>query len=316
MLSTTIRNIGYIFLLFTVLNAVAQVPRDTSYTPYSAYKKDVKKYPFIKPVSLQLPQDIHSVYNKVYADRQGRVLHFDAFYPEAGLYYPAVVLIHGGGWKSGDKSHMHPLAAKIAAAGYSCFCIEYRLSPEAKYPAGVYDVKELIKHIRENAKAFKVNPGKIAVLGCSSGGQMAALVGTTNGDKNFEEKGTLKQSSAVQAIIDMDGVLAFHHPDSQESEVAAFWLGGNYAAVPKIWDNASALHHAGKKTPPVLFISSGQTRFQAGREDMKRILNEEGIYNETRILPNTPHSFWFYEPWFSDITEYSTAFLDRIFKQN
>ena len=114
-------------------------------------------------------------------------------------------MIHGGGWRSGNKNQMQVLGQEIAAKGYACFAIEYRLSLEAKYPEGIYDVKNAIKFIKDNAKKFHVDPDKIAILGCSSGGQMAALIGTTNNNPIFEDKGfkikTLLEKYKVNAYV-------------------------------------------------------------------------------------------------------------------
>ena len=75
---------------------------------------------------------------------------------------------------------MEIFAQEMASKGFSCFTIEYRLSQEAKYPAGIFDAKKAIQFIKINAKKFQTDTTKIAILGCSSGGQMAALIGSTN----------------------------------------------------------------------------------------------------------------------------------------
>ncbi|MEP7094872.1 MAG: alpha/beta hydrolase, partial [Flavobacterium sp.] len=207
------------------------------------------------------------------------------------------------------------LAQEIASKGYSCFAIEYRLSLEAKYPEGIYDVKNAIKFIKDNAGKFNVDPNKIAVLGCSSGGQMAALIGTTNENSAFEDvQNKSKASSKVNAIINIDGVLAFKHPESSEGDMAAFWLKGTSVENPENWKNASALTHTDKNTPPILFINSSVPRFHAGRDDMIAILNQNNIYNEVHTIKDTPHSFWFFQPWFGETVNYTIQFLDKIFK--
>lgn len=303
-------------LLFVSQGIIAQgYSVDTSYTVKSTYVKLIKKYPFIKIAEANKGEDDVQIENIVYYKEKNRVLHLDAFFNKKEKNNPGVIMIHGGGWRSGNKNQMQVLAQEITSKGYSCFAIEYRLSLEAKYPQAIYDVKNAIKFIKDNAKKFHVDPDKIAVLGCSSGGQMAALIGTTNGDLVFEDaKYKSKSSSKVQAIIDVDGILAFKHPESEEGEMAAFWLNGTYEENPENWKQASALSHVDKNTPPTLFINSSFDRFHAGRDDMIAILNQNKIYNEVKIIHNSPHSFWFFQPWLDETVEYTTQFLNRIFK--
>ena len=236
-------------------------------------------------------------------------MSLDIFVKKDNQLHPGVVLIHGGGWKSGNKVQMHCLAQEIALKGYTCICVEYRLSDEAKYPAAILDIKSAINFIKNNAQKYGVNKNKIAVLGCSSGGQMATLVGTTNGYKKYDEK----NNSDVQAILNLDGILAFKHPESQEGKMASYWLNGSYEEIPNVWNEAAALEHCDSKTPPILFINSSLLRFHAGENDMIEKLKKFGIYYVVKDLPNSPHSFWFFHPWFDEIVTTSVQFLDKIF---
>jgi acetyl esterase/lipase len=303
-----------LFLFSNFMFAQIQFDIDTSYTVQSTFKKEKIKFPFLEIVKEQNDDDVIKIKDLVYKKLETRVLHLDAFYKKENTKLPAVILIHGGGWKSGNKSQMQIMAQEIASKGYSCFAIEYRLSPEAKYPAAIFDVKTAIKFIKANAEKFNVDPSRIAVLGCSSGGQMAALIGTTNENSAFEDKGDWNQNAKVQAIIDMDGILAFKHPESQEGKVASLWLGGTYEEKPETWQQASALTHTDQNTPPILFINSDMIRFHAGRDNMIEILDKNGIYNEVQTIKNSPHSFWFFNPWFDEMINYTTQFLDKVFK--
>jgi acetyl esterase/lipase len=301
-----------LFVLLNLFELNAQT--DTSYTVFSTYNKEIKKYPFIEIVKERKHNNLISSLNLVYNAIDSRELHLDAYYKKGIKIQPAVVLIHGGGWKSGDKSQMRIFAQEIAAKGYSCFAIEYRLSPEAQYPAAIFDVKNAIKYIKANAQKFNVDPYKVAVLGCSSGGQMAALIGTTNNNLDFESASMINENASVQAIIDIDGVLAFKHPESEEGKVASLWLGGTYEEKPEIWKKASALYQVSASTSPILFINSDMTRFHAGRTDMISKLNSYNIYSEVKNIPHSPHSFWFFTPWFQPMVKYTVDFLDKIFK--
>lgn len=288
---------------------------DTSYTVNSAFIKYKKEFPNIELVKSQKFENVIEKKNIVYKEISERELHLDAFYNKSKELKPALIFIHGGGWKSGNKSHMHPLAQKIASEGYACFAVEYRLSPEAIFPAGIFDIKNAIQFIKENAETFYVDTTKIAVLGCSSGGQMAALIGTTNNNPEFEEQtSNMHSTSTVQAIVDLDGVLALNHPESGEGTSAAQWLGGDFKDKPNNWTQASALAHTDKNTPPILYIGSQYSRFLAGRDDMIKILNQYGIYNQFETIKNSPHTFWLFHPWFDQTEMYITKFLDKILK--
>ena len=309
-----------IYILICFLVSVNVQPQntfqiDTSYTVNSAYTKYKKNYPEIEIVKPQSFKNVLEEKDIEFKDVKYRKLHLDAFYNENKALKPAVILVHGGGWNSGNKSLMVPLAQDIASKGYACFTVEYRLSLEAKYPAGVFDVKSAIQFIKSNAKRFFVDPNKVAVLGCSAGGQIAALVGTTNNNVAFEEiENKNDETTSVQAIIDVDGILAFKHSESAEGKVASLWLGGDSNENLKTWVEASALTHTDQNTPPILFINSKFNRFHAGRDDMIKILDQYNIYNQVESFPEAPHSFWLFHPWFEDTVNYITTFLDKTFK--
>jgi acetyl esterase/lipase len=306
----------FLFLFFTKLTfAQSNFPVDTTYTVKSVYDKVKKDHPYISCVPARKYKNVNQKKEIVYKKINNRELHLDAYYNKSKKLKPAIIIIHGGGWRSGNKSQMETFAIEMASKEYSCFNIEFRLSLEAQYPAAIFDVKNAIQYIKKNARKFNIDTTKIAVLGCSSGGQMASLVGTTNGKNNFEENDkNVKYSSKVNAIIDVDGILAFKHPESIEGTVAGLWLGGSYEEKPTVWQQASPLHNTDKNTPPILFINSSVPRFHAGRDDMIAILNKYGIYNEVKTIQNSPHSFWFLNPWFDETINYTTQFLDKVFK--
>jgi pectinesterase len=306
----------HISLFFlSVLFANAQ-QIDTSYTVYSSYIKYKKNFPEIEIVKPQTFENVLEKKEIVYKEVGQRKLHIDAFYNTNSEKKPAVILVHGGGWKSGNKSLMEPMAQVIASKGYACFTVEYRLSLEAIYPAGIFDIKQAIQFVKATASTFNVDTTKVAILGCSAGGQMAALIGTTNNISAFEDEESIyNESTAVQAIVDVDGVIAFIHPNSSEGTMASEWLGGNSSEIKETWIQASALTHTNKNTPPILFIGSKYPRFLAGNEEMRQLLNQYSIYNQIEILNESPHSFWLFHPWFHKTTAYIINFLNKTLKE-
>ena len=87
-----------------------------------------------------------------------RDLHADLFRPEKAGKYPALILIHGGGWRAGDKSMEVPMAQMIASKGFVAVAVEYQLSLEAKYPAAVHNIKAAIRWVRPTPKSTTLIP--------------------------------------------------------------------------------------------------------------------------------------------------------------
>lgn len=91
---------------------------------------------------------------------------------------PAILAIHGGAWKGGDKAWGEQIAEEFCPYGYVVVAINYRLSgrPGGTWPAQIEDVQKALKHIRANARRFGVDPSRIASLGMSAGGHLATMV--------------------------------------------------------------------------------------------------------------------------------------------
>ncbi len=308
-------------------SGILPIPRDSSFTPYLAWLKIKKEFPQAMIAETKLPAGLKSSYGVVYKTLPvtpygKRNLHLDIFSPEKQGKYPALLLIHGGGWRSGDRTMENPLAQQIASYGYVTATVEYRLSPEALYPAAVYDIKAAIRFLRSKANKYGLDPDRIAISGTSAGGQLAALAGMTAEDRKFDkEEANHAVSAKIQAIIDIDGVLDFRDPnesakdnDPLKPSAGAMWFGGSLQQFPGKWLEASPITYAGKNSPPVLFINSALPRFHAGRDSVITTLAKCNIYTEVHTIPDTPHPFWLFNPWFEPTVDYMVAFLDKILK--
>jgi acetyl esterase/lipase len=295
---------------------LAQVKRDTSFTIHSAYTKEKKHYPQIAIPQVVQPVGVHTSKDITYSMIGNRMLKLDVYYPAKRIRrgYPAILLVFGGGWKSGSKEMWEAYGYKLAEQGFVAVAAEYRLSPEALYPAAVHDLKAAIRWMREHANIYNIDSKRIAAMGASAGGQLASLLGTTNGNVTLEGAGGHSlYGSDVQAVVNIDGVLAFKHPESAEGKVAGEWFGGTYEEKPQAWQDASALNHVDKNAAPVSFINSSNPRFHAGRDDMIRKLDSLGIYSEVHEFEKTPHTFWLFHPWYDDVINKAVTFLRKIF---
>lgn len=296
--------------------------RDTSYSITNEYNKQVKYYPFIQIAPLFLSEQIRVHQGIFFSETNERKLRLDIYYPkeESNTKRTAIIFLHGGGWRSGNKEMHGALLQRLAARGFVCIAPEYRLSTEALYPAGVYDVKTAIRWARKNAGEYSIDVNRIVVAGHSAGGELAAFMGATNDMSLFEGDGAFKKySSHVNAVIDLDGTLAFIHPesgegdDSKRTSSATYWFGYSKTENPEIWKQAAPLTHVGKHSPPFLFINSSVARMHAGREDFISVLKRYNIYAEVKNFENSPHTFILFKPWFDSTIIYMHRFIDRIF---
>lgn len=297
-------------------------PRDTTFNVRSAYQKIVKDFPHAGMVKEFEIAGICEKRDLVYYSLGERKLHIDVFYPEKkGEAVPGILLIHGGGWASGTKSHLVPMAQKLAQIGYVAASVEYRLSPEALYPAGIVDLKTALKWLKINSASFGLDTSQIATLGTSSGATLASLLGTSlENEKFLSHPMSENVSDAVHAIVNIDGIVDFTDPNEsgkdnnpQKPSAGARWFGYTYKQKPELWLEASAITYVNKNTPPTVFINSALPRFHAGRNYYLEVLNKNGIYNEVHTIANTPHPFWLCYPWFDETVDYISDFLEKVF---
>ena len=94
---------------------------------------------------------------------------------------PVVIYIHGGGWSQGRRQDGKKAIKMFAQGGYFATTIDYRLTQQMGFPNAVHDCKAAIRFIRNNADELGINPAKIALVGYSAGGYLAALVGVSSG---------------------------------------------------------------------------------------------------------------------------------------
>ena len=310
---------------WALAQAPAPAPSPESYTAETTYKKLAPNYPFIRIASREVPEAVRAVKNITYVQRGGHALQLDLYLPAQPQNgpVPGIVFVHGGGWRVGVRDNFAPMAIRMAQRGYAAATISYRLSPEALYPAAVQDARAAVRWMRTHAKEYGIDPARIALGGGSAGGQIAALAGVTDGLARFDpDAGPGTVSSSVQAIVNIDGLSDFTSeaarkyedgPAKQPSSAGA-WFGGRYASMPDLWREASPLFYVNPKTPPVLFVVSAQPRFSLGREEMAARLKEAGVASRVVAVPDTPHSFWLFDPWLAQAVEATVRFLDAYLK--
>jgi len=324
------RNTALFFCFFIFLSACTSItsiddPLNT-YTPETTYQKLIGEYPFISIVSLDVPKAVTEMKNLTYVRYGNRVLQLDLYLPKnkSRKKTPAVIFIHGGGWRAGYRTNFTAFAIAMAERGYAAATISYRLSPEAQYPAAIYDAHAAIRWLRKNANRYQINHNQIAIAGGSAGGQIASLAGVTSDLEKFDP--ALKKSrvfNKVQAIINIDGLSNFTSPAAlfyeddpkKNPSAAGAWFGGRYHEKTELWQEASPIFYVNQSTPPILFLISNQQRFSLGYQDMIEKMKPFNIPYQVTQIPDTPHSFWLFDPWLQPSVDAVEKFLSSQFKE-
>jgi acetyl esterase/lipase len=177
---------------------------------------------------------------------------------------PAVIVIHGGAWRGGDKKDMRILAEPLAQRGYVVAAINYRLAPKWSYPAQLDDCQRAVRWLRKNAKEFRVDPKRFGAAGASAGGHLALLLGTreVRDDSDPDLKGI---SSKVQCVLSICGPTdltdkryAQAARDSDLGKILIEFIGKPYDEEPNLWKEASPIYHVSPDDAPTFIIHGDQ----------------------------------------------------------
>jgi len=199
----------------------------------------------------------------VYSTVGTEKLRLDLAAPTSGGPYPAVLLLHGGAWKVGNRSDLSrsspgtpSVIEQVAARGYVAVSASYRLAPKHKFPAQIEDARTAVRFLRANAKKFNIDPERIAAGGFSAGGHLALLLGVA-GKTDFLTSEYPDQSSQVQCVVSYFGPtdLSLYAASSGiEDAYMVPFLGKACKSEPGIYKRASPLDYVNKGDAPTLMI--------------------------------------------------------------
>ncbi len=235
---------------------------------------------------------------------------------------PLIVYVHGGGWRAGSKEDV-PIA-DLYDKGFAIASVNYRLSTQAVFPAQVHDIKAAIRFLRSKAGLYHINASKIAIIGSSAGGHLAALVGVSNRNPKLEGKvgEHLDQSSDAQVIVsyygasNLETILSQSTPKGLEFRIPALklLLGDTPDKKPELAKLASPVTHLDKNDPPLLLIhgdADPQMPPQQSQE-LAKAYESLGLPVTLIMLPGSLHGgVEFYD---EERTAIVAKFLDKVLR--
>jgi acetyl esterase/lipase len=227
--------------------------------------------------------------DQVYASPGGTPLRFDLVKPDSPEPLPVVICLHGGGWISGDKSDMHPIAVSFAERGFAAACPQYRLAPLHPFPAAVDDVREFVRFLGQEGTSLGVDPRRVAALGMSAGGHLACMAGLMPGGA--------ESAADVKAVINLCGITDVRDPRSKHLPISWSFLE-QFLSVPyegheDVYRQASPISYVTPDAPPFLIFHGEEDDVVPIQqsEDLAAELARNGVHVEFHRLPGEAHGF-------------------------
>jgi acetyl esterase/lipase len=189
-------------------------------------------------------------------------LELDIAFPSRGVGpFPAVVFLHGGGWVLGDRKNMTPYLLTAAKQGYVAVAISYRFAPKHPFPAQVQDSKCAVRWLRAHAAQFKIDRDHIAAFGFSAGGNLACMLGSTDGKEFAVSGGNPGQSDRLQAVVSFYGMLDLSELDRCRKDMAArqSWMI-SYSLTNYLGGSREKFEERYVKASPGSYVTKGRRR--------------------------------------------------------
>jgi acetyl esterase len=232
-----------------------------------------------------------------------RRLKLDAYIPKGPGPFPAVIIAHGGGWEAGDRvTYVTPLFEPLAKAGFAWFSIDYRLTPQYRHQDQIEDLRAAVRFVRAYEKTFHIDPNRIAVIGESASGQMAALLATRN-DKRSSAQGrrriTLESdvendpNAEFAAAVSFYGVYDF---EAMIGELTPRSIPYRLFGITRLDNESRATlrryspqHHARGNMVPLLLVCGTKDGLFAQHKTFTNELDRAGADFDAVTLEGAPH---------------------------
>jgi acetyl esterase/lipase len=247
--------------------------------------------PGAEPAKSTTEQDI--VYTKAGATE----LKLDVSRPSSGDGpFPAVMVIHGGAWRAGNKSDVRPIMPQFVQHGYAAIAPQYRFCPKDTFPAQVHDVKAAVRWVKSNAKKYQIDPERIGAIGFSAGGHLALMLGLTSPSDGLEgETSAGAPDSRVKAVVNFFGptdLAAKDIPQISKPLVKDF-LGGTAEEKPEAAAKSSPLTFVSKDDAPVLTFQGTKDPLVPFTQAIKlaEAMNSAGVPGRVELMIGAQHGW-------------------------
>ncbi len=251
----------------------------------------------LRAADLPVPENVTFERDIEFANPDGQHLQVNVARPKNGDgKFPAVVCIHGGGFRAGKREGYDKLCLTLAQNGYVAITVTYRLAPAYPFPAAVLDCKSVVRWLRANAAKYHVDPTRIGVTGGSAGGHLAQFLGVTAGVKDFDAGENLDQSSAVACVVNFYGpsdLTKSYGKSVDAAEVLPLFFGGDLSTKLREHIVGSPLYWVTPNAAPTLVVHGTEDKYVAYEQAgwMVDKLKASAVEAELLTLEGAGHGF-------------------------
>ena len=246
---------------------------------------------------LTVPDNVVFERGVEFANPDNQHLQLDLARPKNGNEpLPAIVCIHGGGFRAGTRDGYDGQCIALAQRGYVAITVTYRLAPAYQFPAAVHDCKAAVRWLRANAEKYHVDPRRIGAMGGSAGGHLALFLGVTAGVSEFEGEGNPGQSSAVDCVVSYFGPSDFtksYAKSVDAAEVLPLFFGGDLTTKRREHVVGSPLNWITPHASPTLCIHGTLDPYVAYEQAQWMVdrLKASAVEAELLTLEGAGHGF-------------------------
>jgi len=284
-------------------DSLYQLKEPPGYQPLAMYGSFLfgvanQQIPMVYDTKYELPENIQMCRDVIYKEIENLSLALDVYTNKSDKSpNPLILIIHGGYWKAGDKGAFYTQRAiEFVELGYTVASINYRLSPEYKFPSNIEDLRDGILFLTEHAKEFNIDPNQIMTYGISAGGHLAAFMSlSANSDRGYTEG---LNSSSFKGAISMYGIHDMSLPIQREHPFNELYIGTSYALDSTNYIDASTTQHVDLNDPPILLIHGtldGSVSVK-NSDNLAKILESKKVPYLYDRIEGWPHIMDFFSP--------------------
>src|SRR3954464_109863 len=258
-------------------------------------------------------REIEILRSRTYVTRDSGPLDADVYMPHGPGPFPGMLVVHGGAWRVGSRAQLARGAPRFADPCSVAVAISYRLAPQSKFPAQIYDCQAAVRWMRTHASELKIDPLRIGGFGYSAGGHLVALLGTLD-DNGSKEPGVPANapSARLQCVLAGGAPCDFREIPSGEGFLS-YWLPPPRAEKPDNYRNASPAAFITTDDPPMYFFSGVDDALVpiASPQKMVESLQKTGVTAEMHAIKNAGHLQAIFD---QSAMDDGFAFADRFLK--